>query len=304
MGTQTFPPLRAQERVLDAAPEALGQLRRTDPSNPVEELHRRLDEDGYLYLPGYLDPEEVRAARRDVFTRLVEEGMVAPGTDPDDGIPGPTASNRVLDDVAKASGPLQRLLYAGRMVALYERLFGELVRHFDYTWLRAVRPGPGTEPHGDSVFMNRGTPRLLTAWVPLGDVDLRHGGLMVLERSHRLEDVRRDYHSRDVDTYCEGDPEAAAQARTGRWGWNGVISPDPVRLREELGLRWLTSEFSAGDVVTFPMYTLHGSLDNTSDRLRLSCDLRYQRASEPADPRWIGLEPTGHGAASKVGLIC
>jgi hypothetical protein len=56
--------------------------------------------------------------------------------------------------------------------------------------------------------------------------------------------------------------------------------------------------------VTFPMYTVHGSLDNTSDRLRLSCDIRYQRASEPADPRWIGANPTAHGAESKRGLIC
>ncbi len=302
--TTTFPPLRAQERTLDASPAALGQLRRSsDAADDPAELRRRLDEDGYLYLPGYLDRAEVLEARRDVMTRLQSDGTVEPGTNPMDGVPGPTAHG-ILDQVAKASGPLQRVLYSGRAVTLYEGLFDEPVRHFDFTWMRAIRPGRGTPPHGDSVFMNRGTPRLLTAWVPLGDVDLRLGGLMVLERSHRVEHLRRDYHSRDVDTYCENDEESTANARSGRWDWSGFLSDNPVLLRDDLGLRWATSEFRAGDLVTFTMYTVHGSLDNGGDRLRLSCDIRYQPASEPADPRWIGANPTAHGVASKRGLIC
>ncbi|MFD2080617.1 Phytanoyl-CoA dioxygenase (PhyH) [Actinopolymorpha cephalotaxi] len=305
VATSELPPLRAQDRTLQPSPDALGPLRRSDDAvNDPDELWRRLDTDGYLYLPGYLDREEVLAARRDIATSLAGEGILDPEADPMLAVPGPSEHNRIFDDLAKASEPLRRVLYAGAMVRLYERLFGEPVRHYDYTWLRAVRPGRGTAPHGDSVFMNRGTPNLLTAWVPLGDVDLRLGGLMLLEGSNRLESVRRDYHTRDVDAYCENDEEEAELAREGRWGWNGVFSPDPVALRADLGLRWVTGEYAAGDVVTFPMYTLHGSLDNTSTRVRLSCDLRYQRASEPADPRWVGASPTAHGIASKRGLIC
>ena len=302
--TTTFPPLRAQERTLDPRPSALAQLRRSgDVADDAGELLRRLDEDGYLYLPGYLDRDHVLQARRDLLTRMQAVGMVAPGTDPMEGVPG-AESGGILHEIARASRPLQSLLYAGRTAQLYERLFGEAVRHYDFTWLRAVRPGRGTPPHGDSVFMNRGTPRLLTAWVPLGDIDLRLGGLIVLERSHQVDRLRRDYHSRDVDAYCENDPESAATAQAGRWEWNGFISDDPVQLRDDLGLRWATSQFRAGDIVTFPMYTLHGSLDNAADRLRLSCDIRYQRASEPADPRWVGPNPTAHGVDSKRGLIC
>jgi hypothetical protein len=45
------------------------------------------------------------------------------------------------------------------------------------------------------------------------------------------------------------------------------------------------------------MFTLHCSLDNTSPqgRIRLSIDTRYQLKSEPADERWTGEEPFGHG---------
>ena len=42
------------------------------------------------------------------------------------------------------------------------------------------------------------------------------------------------------------------------------------------------------------MHTLHGSLDNTTDELRVSCDTRYQRADEPVDDRWMGDPPKGH----------
>ena len=42
----------------------------------------------------------------------------------------------------------------------------------------------------------------------------------------------------------------------------------------------------------------------TADRLRLSTDTRYQRATEPADERWIGEDPAAHGERGKRGLIC
>ena len=60
----------------------------------------------------------------------------------------------------------------------------------------------------------------------------------------------------------------------------------------------------AGDVLIFSVFTVHASLDNRSDRVRLSSDSRYQPASKPADERWIGTNPIGHGHAGKIGKIC
>ena len=39
-----------------------------------------------------------------------------------------------------------------------------------YKWLRAVCEGEFTGVHADKVFLGRGSPRVLTAWVPLGQV--------------------------------------------------------------------------------------------------------------------------------------
>lgn len=169
----------------------------------------------------------------------------AVGSDPVQARPArPFPMTGILSDLASRSPGLMNLLYGHRILGFYALLFGEPVKHFDFTWLRAIPPGPGTKPHGDSVFMNRGTSRLLTAWTPLGDVDVIAGGLTVLEGSHHCEDIRREYGSRDVDTYCVG-AEAAAPR------WEGYISEDPQRLRAQLGLRWLTGDYAAGDVITF-----------------------------------------------------
>ena len=109
-------------------------------------------------------------------------------------------------DLAHDNEPLHRLLYGGRMIEFYERFLGGAVRHYDFTWMRAIAPGHGTHPHGDVVFMGRGTHDLYTAWTPLGDVDYELGGLMILEGSHRLRNLRDGYLTRDVDEYCENVP--------------------------------------------------------------------------------------------------
>jgi ectoine hydroxylase-related dioxygenase (phytanoyl-CoA dioxygenase family) len=192
------------------------------------------------------------------------------------------------------------------MIELYERFLGEPVRHYDFTWVRAISPGTGTAPHCDHVYMGRGTSELYTAWTPLGDVSYELGGLMVLEKSHLHQPLRENYCRKDVDAFCSnrrGDDweqmGGGGNIRTGGW-----LSPHPAKLRNRLGGRWLTTEYRAGDLLTFSTFLVHASLDNRTDHIRLSSDSRYQRASEPADERWIGPNPIGHGPQAKRGMIC
>lgn len=59
-----------------------------------------------------------------------------------------------------------------------------------------------------------------------------------------------------------------------------------------------------GDAMMFNMTLVHGSLDNQTERFRLSTDTRYQLAAEPADERWIGKSPPGHALAMRHGRVC
>lgn len=302
-----YPPIRAYGHELDTSPACFGELRRSDEvAHDAAALCQRMAEDGYLYLPGYLDREEVLEARRALMSALAEEGLLDPDRPPLEAVlrqEGRTGRTGVRNDLAQRLPALQRLLYGGRMLAFYREFLGGDILHFSYTWLRVVAPGRAAAPHYDIVFMGRGTPNLYTAWTPLGDIPLAMGGVMVLEHSHRLEQIKQTYGQRDVDTYCANHANAEVWA-TNQKRWSGHLSKDAVRLRQTLGGRWLTAEYRMGDLLTFGMYTLHASLDNQTDRIRLSSDSRYQLASEPADGRWVGEQPIGHGLGGRRGRIC
>lgn len=311
----TLPRLTARKRELDTSPEAFGMLRRSnDIVEDPEALRARIEEDGYLYLPGCLNRDEIIEARAVVTERMAAEGLLDPAHPVLDAILKPGVGNPYFKpELARDNPALMRVLYDGPMMRIFERLLASPVRHFDYTWFRAVGPGQGTAPHCDTVYMGRGTRDLYTAWMPLGDIPLTVGGLIVLENSHRRADVLGEYLKQDVDSYCENGPNAekvkAGQMNWEHWDgsfghWDGSISHDPVTLRETLGGRWLTAEYRMGDVLIFTIRTVHASIDNQSDRIRLSTDTRYQRADEPTDERWIGESPIAHGVTAKRGLIC
>ena len=298
----------------------LGELR--DASSALgdrEALHRCMARDGYLYLPGFLDREEVMAARMSVLSRLSAKGLIDHSHPLEEGVLKPDIETSFSPDLARDNPELDAVVYSGRMIEFYELFLGGPVRHFDYTWFRAKSPNSAnaTQPHCDIVFMGRGTRNLYTSWTPLGDIPLGMGGLMILEGSHLRKEILDDYARTDVDAYCDEGEAAAIVARARaedrqltaeehrgiRWDSRGHFA-DALGLRQQLGGRWLTAEFRMGDLLVFSMFTMHASTDNHTRRIRLSSDTRYQLASEPVDERWIGEDPPAHGIHSKRGLIC
>ncbi|CAN5443704.1 phytanoyl-CoA dioxygenase family protein [soil metagenome] len=306
--TAPLPRLTAGGIELDTGPEAFGFLRdSSDVAHDPVALHARMEEDGYLYLPGFLDREDVRDVRRRICDVLAEEGLLDPTLPSEDAIAASDAKVAFRPDIVSRGAPreaLERVIYGDRVMAFYSDFLGGEAAHFDYTWLRAVAPGKGTYPHCDVVFMGRGTKNLYTAWVPLGDVPLEAGGLIVVEGSHKDEATRQGYATMDVDTVCENKPGSNPLKEAGLPGF-GELGSDMRAVRNRLGGRILTAkEFRMGDLLTFSVYTVHGSLDNGSNQIRLSSDSRYQLASEPMDERWVGENPPGHGGNSVRGLIC
>jgi hypothetical protein len=310
-------PLTSVGHRLDTSAEAFGELRESSfLIGDAEALRNQMDEDGYLFIRGFFKRDDVMEVRRELVARMVKFGLLEPGTDPMDAIARVAPLENVQgpgnDDFARNNPILDKFLYTGRIMDFYRRYFGEEVRHFDFTWMRMMAHGKGTTPHCDVVYMGRGTrEKLRTAWIPMGDAPLHVGGLMVLEGSHLQHERLRTYLNGDVDAYCSNSPDAARIAEGVREGKdlrttkrNGVLSTNPATLREKLGGRWLTTDFEVGDLLTFTMHTVHASTDNRSDRYRISTDSRYQPASLPADERWIGENPPGHGMARMRGRVC
>lgn len=250
-------------------------------------LRARLAADGYLLLRGALDRDDVLAARREVLGRMAEVGEIDEPAEE----ARPTGISRraeLYPDLGRfwrsvSEGPaLSRVAHGPQARAVASAIFGGDVRPFDFIWLRAMLVGRASPLHFDHVYMNRGTDRVATIWIPLGDVAVADGPLAVVEGSHRFDGLIGRYRGHDVDR----DPSRP-----------GHVAESTRTFLEEKQARLLTADFRAGDLCLFGMFTLHGSLDNASPsgRVRLSADTRWQPADEPMDERWTGPDPKGHG---------
>ena len=313
----------ARGRALDRSGDAFGWLSTSDLlTGDPEALRARLEQDGYLFVPGLLDREAVRAGRLELLARVQAAGALDAAYPMEDGVLRPGADEFGLwQSYPSTSETLLSVLRGERMLSLFAGILGGEIRAYDFVWLRDQPRSHGVKPHCDIVFMGRGTRQVLTCWTPFGDIPLGGGGLMLLENSHRTAAARAaGYLRRDVDSYCSNGPNAGAvrdgtmrwehwqQPATGR-EWEGELAEDAVALREEWGGRWLTApEFRMGDVLIFTMGTVHAGTDNATNRLRLSTDSRYQRADADIDERWVagvnGEAPVGHGVGAKRGRIC
>ncbi|HZU74920.1 MAG TPA: phytanoyl-CoA dioxygenase family protein [Acidimicrobiales bacterium] len=239
---------------------------RADP----DRLRARLRSDGYLFLPGLLDPGPLAALRSVILGTVAEHGWLAEGTDPDDAVPSDPPRFHMGKGWRRAYIAIQRIEAFHRQafdpdaVALVTGLLEEPVLVHGQRIARLIWPVLGDEPpptttpaHQDFTHI-QGTPDVITTWIPLGDVPASSGGLRVLTGSHR-QGLR------------------PVEASSGAGGLRSLVDEDDDR--------WATADYHLGDVVCFHSYTVHGSLPNTSDRLRLSVDYRYQRLSEPvAEP--------------------
>ena len=257
------------------------------------QLPRRLAEDGYVFLRNVLDKEGVLAAREEVFARLVEMDEIKQPAIAGIGTGHSRRRELVQDLIAfwrsVSEGPaLRRVTHGPDVQRIVDLVLGATARPQDYLWLRPRPVGWTTELHFDRPFFASEGRRVVTVWIALGDIPVSDGPLTLIEGSHRFQDLV-DMLTVEDDNISKS-PETELQAAFDR-EW----SQDAISLVRQRGTRFLSEDFLAGDLVVFGMDTLHAALDNRSTigRVRLSCDVRYQLASDPIDHRYFGPNPSG-----------
>ena len=225
------------------------------------------------------------AARREVFQRMVQVGEIAEPAEA--GIfTGASRRAEMEPDLGRfwksvSEGPALRAASHGTaLAAVMSLVFGETARPQDYMFLRAGPFGRATGLHFDYPFFTRSHDRVATVWLPIGDVPVTDGPLVVVEGSNRFRDLIEPMIGFDIskDNTRKAD-----------------LGADAITFAEQRGTRLLTRNFEAGDIALFGMYTAHGSLDNHTsiNRVRLSCDVRWQPAALPLDERYFGDNPPG-----------
>ena len=274
--------VRIGDHELELGGEHLVELKEsTELVGDPAALSDRLAEDGYLFIRGFHDPDLVGDARRDVLTHMAEVGMLDPDAPVEEGRIHPDYFDETFDMTSSSwteYPSLQELVDGQEIMDFFATMLDDKPLAFDYKWGRAKATGGFTGFHVDRIFMGRGTDRLFTVWRPVGECTLEMGPLLICPGSHRHQRLRETYAQLDVD----------------RDVIEANFSSDPFDVIDTIGGPLATAAFEPGDALIFGPYLLHGSLNNETDRFRISIDTRYQSISDPVDGRWVGQEPVAH----------
>jgi len=270
--------------------DKLGELRDSgDLVHDIDALKQRIDQDGYLFLRNFIDRETVLNARSAIVSHLEEKNALVEGSPLFDAVmPRSGREVRMTGQSIITHHPASLAVFENsRLFSFFRLFFGEEAATYDYKWLRAVGNENFTGCHYDVVYMGRGSQKVHTVWIPIGDIPVYQGTLAICEGSHNLESfarLRNTYGGIDVDRDLISE------------GW---FSSDPYEITGKFGGRWLTTGFHAGDMLIFGLYTLHASTTNLTNKFRISCDIRFQPAGDKMDERWAGKNPKGHYAWGK-----
>jgi len=244
-------------------------------------LRERFKQDGYVYLRGILDPQEVKALRGYYFG-MFDPPYLAPGTEPADGVwSGIVPEGQLRHGVAGhpahtlvRSNYFEKFAAAPELESLAKVLLGDdQVRQLPRQIVRHFNKGPlSSRAHTDYDYMDRGSASIITMWLPIGDCPVQSGGLAYLEGSHTIPKDKL---------------EVLKSRRTDRPDDRRPISHDLGWTAQQLGGRWLYADYKAGDVAVHSPHLVHASLDTQTDMMRMSVDIRFLPASVEPDPRWL-----------------
>lgn len=224
-------------------------------NNPAALRHLAEDQ-GVVLLRGVISPKAISAVAELLTDAATEVGWLSAGRGLN-GVhenPGDPAWQTWYNRVQRARA-FHALAHDPRLLAAVAAVVGGTVLAHPRHIARCVGPDTArctTPPHQDVWYIG-GSQDIWTAWAPITDCPEDLGGLAVLPGSHQ-----RGVLANQDAVGAGGRTVAAALDDT--WAW------EPLR---------------AGDVLLFHGLTVHQGCDNRSDRLRLSMDMRFQRADLP-----------------------
>ncbi len=283
-------PLTSNGYTLSSEPHRLGRLTPSASYAPFAELREQYAAQGYLWLKGFLDRDAVLAFRRRYFDVMAEAGLIAPGSDPTDGIFSGHAVDHALHDKLLMefvrTAAYEAFCLQPRVWEFYDRFLGGASYLHKRKILRSSMPGStaSTPAHYDLIYLRGGTASVCTSWIPIGDVPVEMGGLVYLEGSDHIgRTMEAEFARRNTAL----SPEERISAYNKNMAAGGWVSKNLPEMAERFNTRWLIADYEAGDMLVHSAYMIHAATTNTHPaQIRLSTDIRYQRVRDEIDARW------------------
>ncbi|KAJ4201145.1 hypothetical protein NW767_006797 [Fusarium falciforme] len=233
-----------------------------------------------MTVKGLLDPDLVNDFRA-AYLSMTNVGteILKIGTDPRDGIFNPDTDWRefTLPGALRIAAGLPD---TGPFVE-------NAIRSHHWSRYQEFKDAVGRriEPFIGNIFLRAGPPTSVTAWVPIGDVEVEGGGLIYLDRAH-------DIGVKDEDDFSKMNASLSDEERMSAFNKNmekgARVDKNASRFGNKWSRAWLVGAYEAGDVVFHTPYTIHAGAKNRSPegRVRVSTDLRFVDKTKPYDERW------------------
>ena len=250
---------------------------------------KRYFEDGFLIVEDVFNDEELAPILHDFAdmvdvwaNKLYESGRIADRHEGEDVYTRLASLEKEWPNAAalihwreEMRPALSRLWNSAKLLDMVEQFIGPDIVGHPVSVIRTKTPDTAlmTVPwHQDSAYFEEGGEGTLqpTAWIPFVDVTAENGTLEVIRGSHRSGEVFPHHIEKDV-----GHEKS----------WYLYIKDENLPEGE-----MVTCEMKRGSVLWHGNMMVHRSTENHSDRVRWTCDLRYQRPGEP----------TGMPAGSKL----
>lgn len=231
---------------------------RTDEYPLTEEQCAQYRSDGYLFLPGVAEAEEIGAVRP-ALLRTVDE--VARVRDSQGRISDYSAMFTQVTNVWRKDPAVRAFVHARRFASIAARLMGVPAVRLYHDQALIKEPGGKQTPwHQDAYYWPLDTPHTITLWLALVDIPQTMGSMSFVRGSHRANAMVPGEISDHSGEAME-------------------------RLIREHGLPVESFALRAGDATFHAGTTLHSAHANRSDRRREVLTVIYYAADAVAvDP--------------------
>ena len=265
-------------------------LNPTPAAVPLQKLRELFRSQGYVWLKGFFKREDVLEFRRRFFEAFERAGLLLAGSDPQEGLfsgkDDARLTKKILMEFVRMAA-YEAFCLQPKLWQFYDTLFESPSYLHKRKIIRYMTPGSSftTPAHYDLVYLRGGTDKVVSSWIPLGDIPIEMGGLVYLEGSDSLgRKMEADFSANNGNLTREERISAYNKNMT-EGGW---VGKDLGEMAERFNTRWLAADYEAGDMVIYSPYMIHAATNNVdaAGRIRLSTDIRYQSVREEVDVRW------------------